>query len=199
MIFAETNLKGAFLVEPEKIDDERGFFARTFCQEEFKAHGLNPRFVQCNISFSKKRGTLRGMHYQLPPQAEAKLVRCARGSIYDVIIDLRSDSSTFKQWIAVELTAEDRRMLYIPGMFAHGLMTLEDDTEVFYQMSQFYKPESAQGIRWDDPSFGIKWPQPPTIMSKKDRAYPDFRDPICEPNEGHPTFPIAGNEIVKGR
>ena len=174
VIFRETKLKGAFIIEPERTEDERGFFARTFCQEEVKAHGLNPRVVQCNISFNKKRGTLRGMHYQVAPCEEAKLVRCTSGAIYDVIIDLRPDSSTLKQWIAVELTADNRRMLYIPEGFAHGFQTLEDNTEVFYQMSEFYHPECARGIRWNDPVFGIEWAVDELILSDKDRAYKDF-------------------------
>lgn len=174
MIFIETKLKGAFIIEPEPIEDERGFFARTFCQEEFKAHGLNFRVVQCNISFNKERGTLRGMHYQIAPYQEAKLVRCTRGAIYDVIIDLRPESPTFKQWIAVELTAENRRMLYVPEGFAHGFQTLEDNTEVFYMMSEFYHPECARGVRWNDPAFGIEWAIAVTIISAKDRKYPNF-------------------------
>jgi dTDP-4-dehydrorhamnose 3,5-epimerase len=174
VIFRETKLKGAFIIELEKLEDERGFFARTFCQEQFKAHGLNPRVVQCNISFNKKRGTLRGMHYQVEPYAEAKLVRCTRGAIYDVIIDLRPDSPTFKEWVAVELTADNHRMFYIPEGFAHGFQTLEDNTEVFYQMSEFYHPECARGVRWDDPLFGIEWPIANVIVSAKDRSYLDF-------------------------
>src|SRR5919199_3217742 len=148
MIFTETKLKGAFLIEPEPRADERGFFARTWCQREFEAHGLRTRWVQCNISFNKKKGTLRGMHYQLAPYAEAKLVRCTRGAIYDVIIDLRYDSPTFKQWQALNLTADNRQMLFIPEGFAHGFQTLDDDTEVFYQMSEFYAPDCAKGVRW---------------------------------------------------
>ncbi len=175
MIFRETKLKGAFVVEPSRFDDERGFFARTFCQEEFTAHGLNPRVVQCNISFNKNKGTLRGMHYQVVPYDEAKLVRCTRGAIYDVIIDLRPESSTFKQWIAVELTAENRRMLHVREGFAHGFQTLEDNTEVFYQMSEFYHPEYAWGVRWNDPVFGIEWPPvEQRIISPKDQEYPNF-------------------------
>jgi len=176
MIFAETKLKGAFIIEPERQEDERGFFARTWCQREFETHGLNPRLVQCNISFNKKKGTLRGMHYQIPPHEEAKLVRCTMGAIYDVIIDLRPHSSTFKQWLSIELTADNRRMLYIPEGFAHGFQTLEDDTEVFYQMSEFYHPECARGIRWDDPALKIRWPFSPLIVSNKDLDYPFFVD-----------------------
>jgi len=174
MIFTETKLKGAYIIEPERLDDERGFFARTFCQEEFKAHGLNPRVVQCNISFNKKRGTLRGMHYQVAPYEEAKLVRCTMGTIHDVALDLRPDSLTFKQWIGVELSAENRRMLYIPEGFAHGFQTLEDNTEVFYQVSEFYHPESTRGVCWNDPEFGIEWSLSNPIMSDKDKSFRDF-------------------------
>jgi dTDP-4-dehydrorhamnose 3,5-epimerase len=152
MIFTETRLKGAFIIEPEKLDDERGFFARTYCQKEFKDHGLNPVVAQCNISFNRVKGTLRGLHYQIAPYEEAKLVYCTKGAIYDVIIDLRASSLTFKKWFGVDLTAENRRMLYIPEGFAHGFQTLEDDTEVFYQMSEFYNPEYARGIRWNAPA-----------------------------------------------
>jgi len=175
MIFVETRLKGAFIIEPERIEDERGFFARTWCQHEFEAHGLNPRLVQCNISFNKRRATLRGMHYQIAPHVEAKVVRCTRGAIYDVIADLRPSSPTFAQWLAVELTYENHRMLYIPEGFAHGFQTLADDTEVVYQMSEFYHPESARGVRWNDPTLNIQWPLPDPIMSAKDRMYQEFR------------------------
>jgi dTDP-4-dehydrorhamnose 3,5-epimerase len=172
MRFIETKLKGAYIIEPEPIDDERGFFARTFCQEEFAAHGLRTQFVQCSISFNKKKGTLRGMHYQVAPYEEAKLVRCTMGAIYDVIIDLRPGSLTSTQWVAVELTAQNRKMLYVPGGFAHGFQTLEDNTEVFYQMSEFYHPECARGVRWDDPAFGITWPlAEEPVLSEKDRGY----------------------------
>ena len=175
MIFIETKLKGAFIIEPERLEDERGFFARTWCQREFEAYGLDPRLVQCNISFNKKKGTLRGMHYQVAPHQEAKLVRCTMGAIYDVIIDLRPDSPTFKEWVVVELTAENRRILYIPEGFAHGFQTLVDDTEVFYQMSEFYHPECARGARWNDPAFAIVWPPAERIISAKDQAYPDVK------------------------
>jgi dTDP-4-dehydrorhamnose 3,5-epimerase len=174
MRFLETALQGAFIIELDRQEDERGFFARTWCQREFIAHGLNPRLVQCNVSFNRRRGTLRGMHYQVAPYAEAKLVRCTRGAIYDVIIDLRPDSPTFTQWIAVELTADNHRMLYIPEQFAHGFQTLEDNTEVFYQMSEFYAPECARGVRWNDPAFAIAWPPAERIISERDRHYPDF-------------------------
>ncbi len=174
MIFEETKLKGAFVIELEKMKDERGFFARTWCQREFAAHKLNSQLVQCNVSFNAKKGTLRGMHYQTAPHEEAKLVRCTMGAIYDVVIDLRPDSSTFKQWLAVELTADNRRMLYIPEGFAHGFQTIEDNSEVFYQMSEFYAPECAGGVRWDDPAFSIQWPVDQQIISAKDQQYPDF-------------------------
>lgn len=174
MIFTETKLKGAFIVDIQPHEDERGFFARSWCEDEFKRHGLNPNLAQCNISFNKKRGTLRGMHYQVEPYPEVKLVRCTMGSIYDVIIDLRKDSSTFKQWFAVDLTAQNRRALYIPEGFAHGFQTLEDNTEVFYQMSEFYHPECARGVRWDDPEFGVEWKFPLVGMSLRDCQYPGF-------------------------
>jgi len=171
MIFTETKLKGAFIVDLESIEDERGFFARTWCSKEFKAHGLNPDLVQCNTSFNKKRGTLRGMHYQTAPYEEAKLIRCTMGAIYDVIIDIRKESKTYMQWFACELTAENRKMLYVPEGFAHGFQTLKDDTEVFYQMSTFYYPECAKGIRWDDPAFSIDWPIAKKIISERDMNF----------------------------
>jgi len=174
MIFIETKLKGAFLIELETAQDERGFFARTWCREEFESHGLNPQLVQCNISFNRKQGALRGMHYQTAPHEEAKLVRCTRGAIYDVIIDLRPASPTFKQWFAAILTADNHNMLYVPEGFAHGLQTLADETEIFYQMSESYHPECACGVRWNDAAFGIEWPDGERTMSAKDREYPDF-------------------------
>ncbi len=174
MIFKETGLKGAYIIEPELQMDGRGFFARTFCRKEFEEHGLNPNVVQSSISYNKKRGTLRGMHYQAAPFEEAKVVSCTRGTIYDVIIDLRPDSSTYCQWFAVELSAANYRMLYVPEGFAHGFQTLEDDTVVNYQMSEFYHPECARGVRWDGPAFGIKWPIAPTIISEKDKNILDF-------------------------
>lgn len=175
MRFNKTTIKGLYIIEPERLEDERGFFARTFCQKEFEAHGLNTRLVQCSISYNKRMGTLRGMHYQVAPMAEAKLVRCTGGAIYDVIIDLRPGSLTYFQWVAVELNAENRKMLYIPEGFAHGFQTLEDNTEVFYQISEFYAPEYARGVRWDDPAFGIEWPLPVKIISEKDRSYKGFK------------------------
>jgi len=174
VIFKETFLKGAFVIEPERIEDERGFFARTYCRETFQSNNLNPNLAQCNISFNRRKGTLRGMHFQIKPYEEAKLIRVTKGSIYDVIIDLRTDSPTFKQWMAVELSAENRTQLYIPEGFAHGFQTLQDETEMFYQMSEFYRPQSARGIRWDDPAFGIEWPIYEKIISIKDQQYPGF-------------------------
>ena len=180
MIFVETSLHGAFISEPQLLEDERGFFARSWCQHEFEAHGLDPHVVQSNISFNRVKGTLRGMHYQVSPFAEAKVVRCARGAIYDVIIDLRPDSPTFCRWIAHRLHARELRMLYVPKGFAHGFQTIEDDSEVTYQMSAAYSPAHARGIRWDDQLFAIKWPLPEPILSEKDRSYPDFQ-PSAQP------------------
>jgi dTDP-4-dehydrorhamnose 3,5-epimerase len=174
MIFIETKLKGAYLIEPEKLEDERGFFARSYCLKEFEKHGLNPRIAQCNISSNTNKGTLRGMHYQLSPHEEAKLVRCTMGSIYDVIVDLRQGSPTYKKYFGVTLGSENRKMLYISEGFAHGFITLEDNTEVFYQMSEFYAPDSARGFRWNDPVFGIQWPRDVAVISERDRNYPDF-------------------------
>jgi dTDP-4-dehydrorhamnose 3,5-epimerase len=174
LILTETKLKGAFIIEPELVEDARGFFARTWCEREFAAYSLNPRLVQCNISFNKEKGTLRGMHYQLAPHEEAKVVRCTMGAIYDVIIDLRPNSMTFRQWVAVELTAANHLMLYIPEGFAHGFQTLEEDTEVSYQMSEFYDHASAKGVRWNDLAFGIAWPSDVQILSVKDQGYSDF-------------------------
>ncbi len=174
MIFTETKLKGAYIIEPEKFEDERGFFARTFCRREFESHGLKHNVVQCNISYSKNKGTLRGMHYQKAPFEEAKLIRCTKSAIYDVIIDLRPTSSTYTQWIAEELTEDNYKMLYVPEGFAHGFLTLSEDAEVFYQMSEFYMPEYAGGIRWNDPSFKISWPIDVALISEKDKTLPDF-------------------------
>jgi dTDP-4-dehydrorhamnose 3,5-epimerase len=174
MKFVETELKGAFVVEPDRLVDERGFFARTWCRKEFEQHCLNPNLAQCNISFNCQKGTLRGMHYQVSPFEEAKLVRCTMGAIYDVIIDLRSDSETFMCWISVELSAENRKMIYIPEGFAHGFQTLENDTEVFYQMSEFYTPGYTRGVRWNDPNFKIEWPDDIRTISIKDKNIDDF-------------------------
>ncbi|HJT24348.1 MAG TPA: dTDP-4-dehydrorhamnose 3,5-epimerase [bacterium] len=175
MKFTETKIKGAFVIEPEKIEDERGFFARTWDRKEFGAQGLNPNLVQCSISLNKKKGTLRGMHYQAAPHGEAKVVRCTMGAIYDVILDLRPQSPTFKQWFAVELSAENRKELYIPEGVAHGFQTLADNAEVSYQISEFHHPESARGVRWDDPAFKIQWPLPMSVISPKDSAYVEWK------------------------
>ncbi len=175
MIFRETSLKGAFVIEPEPIEDSRGFFARAWCQREFEAHGLNPGLTQANIAFSRQRGTLRGLHYQANPFAEAKLIRCVKGRVFDVIVDLRPASPTFKEWRGVELAGENYRMLYVPEGFAHGYQALVDDTEVFYLVSQFYTPEAERGIRWDDPAFDIDWPlKCEAVVSKKDRDWPAY-------------------------
>jgi len=174
MIFHEIKLPGVFEIHLEPKVDERGFFARAWCQKEFGVHGLDANLVQCNISLNTRRGTLRGIHYQTAPYAESKLVRCTRGAVYDVVVDLRSNSPTYRDWIAVVLTAEMRNMVFVPHGCGHGFLTLEDDAEVFYQMSQFYNAESARGVRWDDPAFQIAWPSEPVVISGKDRTYPDF-------------------------
>jgi dTDP-4-dehydrorhamnose 3,5-epimerase len=175
MQLRETIISGAFLIEPERREDERGFFARTWCQREFEEHGLDARLVQCSISYNRTAGTLRGIHLQREPYAEAKLVRCTAGAIHDVILDLRPSSPTYLSWISVELTAENRLALYVPAGLAHGFQTLVDDTEVFYQISEFYHPESADGVRWDDPAFRIRWPLANPILSSRDKQYPDYR------------------------
>jgi len=174
MIFESTPLQGACVIELEKRGDERGFFARVFCEKEFAAQGLVTRFVQINNSLSADVGTLRGMHYQLPPASETKLVRCIRGSLWDCIVDLRPDSPTFKRWFGAELSAENRRMMYVPKGFAHGFITLEPDTEAFYLVDEFYAPELERGLRWNDPAIGIEWPAEPRVMSEKDQKHPDF-------------------------
>lgn len=172
MKFTETRLKGAFIITPDLIEDERGFFARTFCRREFEEHGLNPHLVQCNISFNIAKGTLRGMHYQTHPHAEAKLIRCTAGAIYDVVIDLRAQSPTFRQWFGAELSAENRRMLYVPEGFAHGYQTLTDNAELIYHHSAFHSPKHEGGIRFDDPALNIAWPWPVSAISPKDQYYP---------------------------
>ena len=174
MIFLPTPLDGAYIVEPELHEDDRGFFARSFCRDEFKAHGLNPHLAQCNISFNRHRGTLRGMHYQAVPHAEAKLVRCTQGAIWDVIVDLRPESPSFRLWHGVELTAANRRAQYVPEGLAHGFQTLADNSEVLYLMSQFHRPDAARGIRWDDPAFAIAWPIAGPQLSQRDRDLPRF-------------------------
>lgn len=174
MIFTETGLAGAYVIEPQRHKDERGFFARVWCRNECQAKGVNPHLVQCSVSFNKKRGTLRGMHWQQPPHAEAKVVRCTMGAIYDVIIDLRPESPTFKHYEALLLTPDNRTMLYVPEGCAHGFLTLMDNTEVFYQMTEFYHLESQAGVRWNDPAFGIHWIDDVRVISHRDAHYPDF-------------------------
>jgi dTDP-4-dehydrorhamnose 3,5-epimerase len=174
MLFTPTRLAGAFVVAPRKIEDARGFFARGWCSEEFAAHGLAPAMVQLNTALSHARGTMRGLHYQLPPHAEAKFVRCTRGALFDVIVDLRPESPTHRQWFGAELTAENGLMLYAPAGFAHGYLTLVDDTEAYYLTSAMYAPAAARGVRYDDPAFGIEWPAPVAVVSDPDRAWPDY-------------------------
>ncbi|MBX3301852.1 MAG: dTDP-4-dehydrorhamnose 3,5-epimerase [Nitrospira sp.] len=174
MIFTETALKSAFVIDPEPVQDERGMFARTWCQKEFEAHGLAVVWVQSSVSVNDHRGTMRGMHYQVAPHEEVKLVRCTAGAIYDVVVDLRPASPTFGRHVGIMLSAENRRAIYIPKQFAHGFLTLEDKSEVSYQMSEFYVPASARGFRWDDPTFKIAWPEPILVMSRKDRTWPAF-------------------------
>jgi dTDP-4-dehydrorhamnose 3,5-epimerase len=174
MIVQDTKLRGVVEIQIEPKPDERGFFARTWCQKEFSENGLNPRLIQCSVSFNIRKGTLRGMHYQTPPHAEAKLVRCTRGAVYDVVVDLRPESCTYKEWIAVVLTADKRNMVYVPEGCAHGFLTLADDTEILYQMSECYDPGSARGVRWNDPAFQIVWPDSVQVISERDRTYPDF-------------------------
>lgn len=174
MIFTATKLDGAFIIDIQKLEDDRGFFARSFCQREFQEYGLNPNLAQCNISYNRKKGTLRGMHFQAAPFQEAKLVRCTHGAIYDVIIDLRTNSFTYKKHVAFTLKANENRMLYVPENFAHGFLTLEDNTQVFYQMSEFYVPGYDRGFRWDDPEFDIEWPEDIKVISERDSSYADF-------------------------
>jgi dTDP-4-dehydrorhamnose 3,5-epimerase len=176
IIFKETKLKGAFVIEPEKFEDQRGFFARSFSEQEFSSHGLQGHFVEAGISFNLRKHTVRGMHFQAEPHAQAKLVRCTRGAVLDAMIDLRPESPTYKQWFAQELSAQNRLMLYIPEGCAHGFQTLADETEVFYQLSAGYTPESERGVRWNDPAFGITWPVTGgVIINERDRTYPDFK------------------------
>jgi len=177
MTFLETKLPGVYEIQPKMLRDERGFFARSWCHEEFASRGLNSRLVQCSISGNLRKGTLRGLHYQAAPFPEAKLVRCTRGSIFDVALDLRQDFPTFKQWTGVVLSADNHRMLFIPEGCAHGFLTLQDDCEVFYQMSEFYHPESARGVRWNDPAFAIDWPGKVSVISARDASYVDFTCP----------------------
>lgn len=175
MQFIKTPLEGAYVIELDKKSDDRGFFARFFCTNEFAKMGLEPHFIQVNNSLSHHQGTLRGMHYQLPPKGETKLVRCTRGSLYDVILDVRPDSPTFGQSFGAELSADNRRMMYVPKGFAHGFLTLEDNTEALYLVSEFYSPEHERGIRWNDPAFNIRWPVVPKVISDKDKSHPDYQ------------------------
>lgn len=175
MQFLKTKLPGVFEIHIEAKPDDRGFFARTWCQKEFESHGLAGNLVQCSLSFNNRKGTLRGMHYQVAPHEETKLVRCTQGAIYDVVLDLRPESPAFKNWVGVELTAERRNMIYVAQGCAHGFLTLDDRSEVFYQMSEFQHAESARGVRWDDPAFQIKWPARVEVISERDRTYPDFQ------------------------
>lgn len=175
VIFVPTSLPGAFIVDIDRRNDDRGFFARTWCRREFAEMGLNADLAQCNVSYTKRRGTLRGMHWQAAPHSEVKLVRCTRGSIWDTIIDLRSESPTYMKHLGVELTAASGRAIYIPEGMAHGFVTLEDDCEVSYQMSEFHEPAAARGIRWNDPAFAIEWPIADPILHPRDASYPDFQ------------------------
>jgi dTDP-4-dehydrorhamnose 3,5-epimerase len=174
VIFKPANLRGAYVIEPERRADFRGYFARTFCEKEFAALGLETRIAQCSVSFSQRKGTLRGMHYQLAPFEEVKVVQCLRGAIFDVIIDLRPDSSTFKRYFAAELSDRNGNALYVPTGFAHGFQTLTDNAEVFYQMSQHYSESHACGVRWNDPTFAIAWPEDERTILERDQNYPDF-------------------------
>ena len=175
MKFLPLELPGVFLIDPEPLADDRGFFARTWCSQEFADHGLVATIAQCSLSYNRRKGTLRGMHYQAPPHEEVKMVRCTAGAIYDVVIDLRPGSSTRGRWLGVDLSAANHHHLYVPAGFAHGFQTLADDTEVFYQISQFYHPESARGLRYDDPAFGIRWPLSDITVSTRDLSFPEFR------------------------
>jgi dTDP-4-dehydrorhamnose 3,5-epimerase len=174
MLFSELSIPGAYTIELSCIEDHRGFFARTFCREEFSKRGLNPYFEQGCISYNRKKGTLRGMHYQEAPHAEVKIIRCVKGSLYDVLLDLRPSSPTFKKWVGVELNEAQYCLLYLPEGIAHGFQTLQDDTEISYQISTAYAPEAARGVRWDDPAFGIQWPLKVEVISEKDQNYPLF-------------------------
>lgn len=174
MRFLETPLEGTFILEPEPLQDERGFFARTWCAEEARRHGVATCFVQVNVSQNRSRGTIRGLHYQVAPYGEDKVVQCIRGRIFDVVLDLRVGSATYREFYSLELSQTNRRMLYIPKGLAHGFQTLADDSEVQYFMSEYYHPESSRGVRWDDPGFDVPWPLELSAISEKDRSYPDF-------------------------
>lgn len=174
MIFSETKLKGAFVIDVQKLTDDRGFFGRLWCENEMKAHDLETNIVQSNVSLSKNKGTLRGMHFQRSPYQETKLVRCTKGSVYDVIVDLRPESQTFKQWFGVKLSETDHKMIYVPKNFAHGFLTLEDNSEVYYLVTQFYNKDHEAGLRWDDPELNIDWPIMVHEISEKDNSHPNF-------------------------
>jgi dTDP-4-dehydrorhamnose 3,5-epimerase len=174
MRFSESHLPGVFVIDLERLEDERGFFARTWDADEFAQHGLSPRLVECSVAYNHRRGTLRGLHYQAAPHGEHKLVRCTRGAVFDVALDLRPQSPTYKQWFSVELSADNRRMIYLPEGVAHGYQTLAHEAELFYQMSQRYEPTAARGVRWDDAAFAIRWPAGERVISARDRSFPDF-------------------------
>lgn len=178
MIFRPTPIAGAFLLEPERHVDERGSFSRLYCAREFGEHGLEPRLVQASLSTNTRRATLRGMHYSVPPHPEVKVVRCVRGAVHDVLLDLRADSPSYLDSFAARLTANNGHALYVPEGVAHGFLTLEDETDVLYQMSEFYDPGSARGVRWNDAAFRIRWPEEPVVVSDRDRSYPDFAGPV---------------------
>ena len=183
MIFKPTSLSGVVVVEPERHADERGSFARTYCADEFRANGLDSRIAQCSTSFNGRAATLRGLHYQREPYGEVKLVRCTRGAVFDVAVDLRADSPTYCRWVGVELTAENGRALYVPEGCAHGFLTLVDGSEVYYQISQPFRPEAGAGVRWDDPAFGVAWPFAPAVIADRDATYPDYQP---RPGSGRP-------------
>jgi dTDP-4-dehydrorhamnose 3,5-epimerase len=188
VIFTALPLPGAFRLEPELVPDERGFFARLWCADEFAAQGLRTDFVQSSVSFNRSRGTLRGLHYQLPPHAETKVVRCIRGAVFDCLVDLRPDSPTYRHWHSCELSAENRHSLYIPEGVAHGFQTLVDDTELLYEITAAYAPAAARGIRWNDPAFAIEWPMAEPILSARDQSYPNYEPhPVLIPNSGSTT------------
>ena len=176
MLFEETGLKGAYIIKPQRLKDDRGFFARTFCQKELSEHHLNTNLAQCNVSYNKSKGTFRGMHYQVPPYEEDKIVMCSKGAILDIIVDLRPDSPTYKDSVFIELNEDNLNMLYVPKSFAHGFLTLRDNTTLFYMMTEFHHPNSARGFRWDDPAFNIRLPIDITVISKRDQNYSDYND-----------------------
>jgi dTDP-4-dehydrorhamnose 3,5-epimerase len=180
MIFTKTKLKGVHIIEPEKLGDERGFFARSFDSEIFRKNGLNPEVRQCNMSYNRKKGTLRGFHFQLPPYQEAKYLRCIRGKVYDIVVDLRQKSETYKQWVNIELSADNYKMVYVPEGCANAFQTLTDEVELIYQASQVYMPKYERGLRWNDPFFKIDWPSEPTIMSEKDKSWPLFKEGLYQ-------------------